>query len=597
MAKQVTYGQYLMNQALPSDFQIGTTMSKGDIQKLLQPLAKDHPEEYVKVISELKRIGDEVATLEGITVGMDDISPDRALRDPIIKRTMAKIKDSTDDKMRRKEVLKAAKELRDTVSYHPGSMRLIAESGGRGSINQLMKIVTGPGAVQDSSGNIQPWLITRGFGEGLSFADYFAYNQESRSNIVSGRTQVSEPGDMSKIFTSVTSNQVITEKDCGTNNGLSMGGNDPEIIDRYLARSVPGFPKNTLVTNQVFNALAKKKDAVLVRSPMTCETKTGMCQLCVGLDVMGRPYGMGENTGVRSAQAISEPLTQFVLNARHGVRSVASPTAGFKGLKQLLDMPSQFINRATLSKEDGKVTDVESAPQGGKFVFVNKERHYIPPNLRSYVRKGDKVEQGDMLSEGIPHPGELVKYKGIGEGRKFLAKALHDIYSDQGIPVDKRHIESLVKSQIGHVQILNDFPKHNIAAGDIVEYNSFLRVMREDAEEVSLAQARDKLLADNYGHLTAGTKITPSVSRTLAQLGFKTVKIQDKPPRFNNIVKPITRNPLLDPDWMARLGFKYLKNTILEGATFGQSSDLHGTHPIPAFAYGVDFGKGYNGRY
>jgi hypothetical protein len=104
-------------------------------------------------------------------------------------------------------------------------------------------------------------------------------------------------------------------------------------------------------------------------------------------------------------------------------------------------------------------------------------------------------------------------------------------------------------------------------------------------------------LAQGYLQHTAGTLVTPEIVDDLKRQGIKTVEVAMKPPSLSFHMQPITSNPLLNPDWMARLGHRKLKASILEGAHFAEKADIHGTNPIPAFAYGKEFGTGPKGRY
>ena len=98
-------------------------------------------------------------------------------------------------------------------------------------------------------------------------------------------------------------------------------------------------------------------------------------------------------------------------------------------------------------------------------------------------------------------------------------------------------------------------------------------------------------------HHTAGTQVTPEIVKELSKSGMKNVTVAKAPPRVSFIMRPIQRNPLLNPDWLARMGHRNLKDSVLEGAHFGQQSELHGTHPIPAYVYGAAFGTGKGKRY
>jgi hypothetical protein len=310
---------------------------------------------------------------------------------------------------------------------------------------------------------------------------------------------------------------------------------------------------------------------------------------------------MGTNVGMRAAQALSEPLTQFSLNAKHAVRTATSKDTvlgGLSGFRQLTDIPQSFFNKATLASHDGKITNVVVAPQGGHYVHVNEQSHYVPPALRVAVKRGARVEAGDRLSTGIPKPDEVVQHKGLGAGRQYLADALYDVYSESGINLDKRHLELLAKTDLNNVRIMDvDSGDLGVMRGDIVDYNRFRAAIAEQSAMRPLEDAQGELLGNNVLHHTVGTRITPALIAEFKRKGVKQVPVAPRVPRHEMIMKPIARTPLMNPDVLARLAHRNLKQSLLEGAAFGDRSDIHGTHPIPAFVFGAEFGTGPGGRY
>jgi len=262
----------------------------------------------------------------------------------------------------------------------------------------------------------------------------------------------------------------------------------------------------------------------------------------------------------------------------------------------MLEIPKSFVNKATLATTEGKVTDIERAPQGGFNVFVEDEKSYIPAGLSPVVEIGRNVTPGDALSDGIPKPDEVVRYKGLGTGRKYMVDHLHDIYRDRGLDIDKRHLEMLARSHLNHVRIDED-PEERFFPGEIVNYTTMMKTLGEDVKDKTVKDAVGNVLAQGYMHHTAGTTVTPEVAKELTKNGIRVVNVSKHPPKISFFMAPLSRNPLFNPDWMARLGHRYLKESILEGAHFGQFSDIHGTHPVPAYAYGREFGQGPQGRY
>tara|TARA_Y100000296_G_C5155912_1_gene249052 strand:- start:722 stop:1636 length:915 start_codon:yes stop_codon:yes gene_type:complete len=302
-----------------------------------------------------------------------------------------------------------------------------------------------------------------------------------------------------------------------------------------------------------------------------------------------------------AAHAMGEPVTQMALSAKHATNVAYGdkPTLkGLSGLKQITEIPQAFWNEATLAPVKGTVDAVKKAPQGGHYVHIQDRKEYVPPQLPVLVRPGDKVQPGDVLSEGIPKPDKLVRYKGLGAGRKYLTEQLQGIYRRQGVNIDRRHLELLAKTDLNYVKIMDkDSSDLGVMRGDIVDYNRFRKHLAATAKNVPTADARGQTLGNNVLHHVAGTRVNRDMQREFQRNNIRTVPIAARPVLHEPIMKPISRNPLLQSDLLARLAHRNLKRTLLEGAAFGEHSNLHSTHPIPALVYGQEFGEGPNNRY
>ena len=596
-----TFGHYLINDLFPAEHKSSEQLTTSSLNKRLVAMAKHDPAEYVKTVDKLKRIGDEISTLEGVSVGLDDITPSYALRDKILGPAIHAVKGATSDKERERIILDMQDKLLMVTERHPGTMAPMAKSKARGNMAQLMKTITSPIAAVDPSGRIVPWLIGKSYAEGLSSADYWVTGNESRINTVKSATSVAEPGDVSKMFVNTLYPYIISSDDCGTRNGIIQSSHSHQIIGRYLAKDQGTHKHNDLITPAIAKDLAKHGDKVYVRSPMTCDAKQGICKKCQGLDERGHLHNIGVNVGVRAAQALSEPLTQIALDAKHAKRVLKGASAslsGMSGIRQLVEVPQSFFMKACLAEIPGKVTEIKPAPHGGHYVFVNGVEHYTAPNLEVIVHVGQHVEAGDALDNGVPKPDELVHHKGLGAGRDYLVDALHRLYKDAGPDMDRRHLELLVRADLNHVRIADHSDKHpELIRGDVVSYQTFKAIAEKDTHAVPLEKAEGHILGKEIFHFTVGTPITASIVNTLKLHNVKNVWVSTSAPRVEFIMKPITRNPLLNPDWMARMAHRYLKDTLMRGAHVSDVSDLQGPHPIPGYAYGITFGQGPEGRY
>lgn len=599
----LSLGEHLVRDILPSGYVPNGPLTKSKIQDILVELAKKSPGLYPDVVTKLKRLGDEVATLDGISVGLDDVAPDYKKRNDLLAPFAQRIRDSRSNGDKEKVLLEAQNSMLNYTKAHPGTMGEMVRSGGRGNAPQLMKIIGAPVLARDEHDKIVPWLIGRSYSEGLKPSDAWVAGNEARINAIKSNISVVEPGDLAKILINNMNDQLITMPDCGTTNGIAMDAKDPHIIDRYLARAStsPPVAAGTLLTPQLASRMTGN---LIVRSPMTCQAPHGICQKCQGLDPSGTVHVIGTNVGVRAAQAMSEPLTQFSLNAKHGGRiDTGGPTVkqleGIKGVRQALEIPKSFLHKATLAEHTGEVTKIENAPQGGRYVWIGDTRHYAGPDLEVLAKIGHKVEAGDTLTDGVPKPDEVVHHKGLGEGRRYLADVLHSVYRRAGADIDKRHVETLAKSVLNHVYV-TDVPEgqdHGFVRGDIINYNRYRDALGKDQRTLKLHDAMGETLATDALHFTAGTRVTQSVHDALAKQGIHDIRVATAPPIVEPLMRPATRTPLLSPDWMSRLAHRYLKESLMTGAQRGDVADVHGNSPIGAYAAGSEFGQGQGGGY
>jgi DNA-directed RNA polymerase subunit beta' len=591
----------MVDDILPAEYRGRGALTKARLNEILVDIAKKHPDQYPNIVTKLKRLGDEVATLEGISVGLDDIAPHYQTRDAIVSPYLTQF-NKAPAHAREKILLDAQNAMLGHTKDNTGTMGEMVRSGGRGNAAQLMRIIGAPVLARDERDRIVPWFIPRSYAEGLKPSDAWVAGNEARINAIKSNISVVEPGDLAKILINNMGDKLITMPDCKTTNGVAMKARDAHAVDRYLAKQAASAPAGTLLTPQVLQRLG---DATLiVRSPMTCEAPHGICQRCQGLSSTGHAHAIGTNVGMRAAQALSEPLTQFSLNAKHGGRISTSDAdtkrpEGIKGVRQILEVPQSFLHKATLADHAGKVAKIEAAAQGGNYVWVGQTRHYVPPDLRVLVHVGQEMEAGDTLTDGVPKPDEVVRHKGLGEGRRYLVDTLHDVYKRSGADIDRRHIETLARSVLNHVSIEDpgEDDSHGFIKGDIVNYNRFAASLASHQRQLPVNDAVGETLAANTLHFTAGTHLTASMRDTLVKHGISNIAVVQNGPRAVPIMRAASRTPLLNPDWMARLGHRYLKESLLAGAHRGDVSDIHGAHPVPAYAAGTEFGEGSEGHY
>ncbi len=416
--------------------------------------------------------------------------------------------------------------------------------------------------------------------------------------VVSNST--SDAGYFGKQLSQATHRLVVTAIDSDDpeylkGRGLPVPTDDNDNEGALLADKFGPYPKNTVLTPRILAHLKDLgHDKILVRSPMVSGSREGgVYARDVGVRDKGRLAPLADNVGIAAAQSASEPLSQSQLASKHsgGIAGAAKGVSGFKHINQLVQVPKQFKGGAAHSQEDGKVDDIQVAPAGGHFITVNNHRHYVAANYDLKVKKGDTVEAGDVLSEGIPNPAEIVQHKGIGEGRRYFVNAFKEAYKDAGISAHRRNVELLARGLINHVRLTDEYGDG--IPEDIVPYN----LLEHDYEPrlghtvTEPSKAIGHYLERPVLHYTIGTKIRPSVVKELKDFGVKNIITHKDPPPFEPEMVRGMSNLSHDPDWMTKMLGSNLSKSLLSSTHLGAISDEKGTSYVPGLARSIDFGR------
>ena len=287
----------------------------------------------------------------------------------------------------------------------------------------------------------------------------------------------------------------------------------------------------------------------------------------------------------------------IVHNTKHsGKRSDLGAYVGFDALKDLTMVPKAYDVKASVSPVDGTVSAIEDAPQGGQYVVLDDNRDnkiYVPAALKVSVKQGDKIEAGDAVSTGLVSPADVVAHKGIGEGRRYFTNRFTQAFRDSHYGVNRRNVEILSRALVNNVMVENPDSEGDALPGDVVRYSAWASgyTPREGSAQVSLDKAVGQYLEAPVLHYTIGTRVTPSVVKSLKRHGCTEVMANKTAPGVVPHMVSVVDAPAYSGDWMARLGTSYLKDRLLEDVQHGSRSELHSTNPIPSLAKGVELGR------
>jgi hypothetical protein len=614
MAKKVgTAGQLIVNELLPPDLRSpNLVLDKKGLSALLSTVAKEYPEQYRDISFKLAKLGRQVSYFSGgNSFGLKHMLKANvaAKRQEELENKIEEIlsDEKLSDKRREDDIVKlvgsSMKEQQDSVfeesmkENNPLAIQLIG--AGRGNRMNLSSLRGGDGLYQDHRDRIIPIPVLRSYSQGLSPAEYWAGTYGARNGVLAVKFATQDAGYFGKQLNQITHRMLITaldrDKEPLTSIGLPIDTDDDDSEGALLAAPIGGYPKNTIITPKILAHIRQQGiKRFLVRSPVTSGSPDGgLYARDVGMREFNRLPVTSENIGFAAAQALSEPLSQSQLSSKHsgGVAGEAKGVSGFAAVDQVVQVPKTFKGGAAHAEKDGVVSSIEPAPAGGFFVNIGNQKHYVGSGYKVTVNRGDKVEAGDLISDGEPNPAIITKHKGIGEGRRVFVQAFKRALTSAGIKGHRRNIEVLARGLINHVRLTDEL--NGYAPDDIVPYSMLEHEYepREGFKSVDPRAALGKYLERPYLHYTIGTQIKPSMLKDFEDFGIKSIDTHHEPPPFEPEMIRGMSNLHHDPDFMTRMFGSGLKGSLLDSVHRGGSSSEAGTSFVPGRARAVDFGR------
>jgi DNA-directed RNA polymerase subunit beta' len=605
--KKTSAGRAMVDAVLPEKYQgRNQVLDKKGVSSLLTEMAQNDPKDYAKTVHALAELGNEYSYSSGFTVGISDIQPDLPEKDALFAEARKKAK-SLDDAGVIKLYSEVDKEAKKIIAKRLGeqgnNLYQMVRSGARGNMDQLKQIVSAPLLFEDVHGNPLPIPVESSFSKGLSMSEYWNSMYGARKGSVDAKLQTAKPGEFNKDLMATAVKNVIAEEDCGTDRGIDFNIDDIDAQDRVLTSDVQvgsstvAKAGDIITSNMISKLRSGNVKKIKARSPLTCNLPKGTCAKCYGLDADGRFHAIGDNLGAIAGQSLTEPLTQMVLRSKHhGGVAGGQQLTGYEKIDKLVHMPKVIIGKATLAEKSGKISSIKDSPVGGKNVFVDDVKHFISPQNNLKVRLGSKLKKGDPLSDGIISPRDLVRLKGMESAQNYLVNEISNAYKDTGVNLKRKNIEAVIRSVADTTKVL-DGGDSSWLYGDTVSYNAAEAFNRSALGKVPIAEAEGKPLFKDHGPVKAGTKVGKRVAKILEGLGYNDVSVGPDPIIHEPFLDGIKQLPMLNKDWMAQMGYGHLVRGIKEGAGQTWETDIHDYSPVPAFAYGAEFGLGEKGKY
>ena len=513
---ETSVGRILFNELLPSDYgYVNTEITRSTMMGIIDDLITANGVDTIPtIIDEIKKFGFKYATKSGTTWGIDDVQIPEG-KGAIISASKKESEAVTDqfnegllsqEEKERKNIeiwhdakSKVEKLITETMVKNGTSVNDMITAGARGSIGNITQMAGMKGLIQNSRGEVIEVPILSSSKEGFTPIEYFISSHGSRKGLTDTALNTAKAGYLTRKLFVVAQSIVISEKDCGTKEGITITKETSSGIETPFAKNIHGrvlasdladasgkvlFERNHLLTKaevkELENAGVTK---AYVRSPMSCKTLQGVCTMCYGLDLgKNKHVDLGEAVGTVAAQAIGEPGTQLSMNTKHagGAASLKGDiVSGLPRVEEIFEKRKPK-NPAAISHVDGMVTEIRNTGKEKVIVITpdiaekkskagkNEIELSVHPVRVLYVKTGDKVKKGDVLTDGSCDVDELFKFAGREKAQEYVIGEVKKPYELQGAAVSRKHIEVIVRQMFTRMKI-KEAGESTFSVGDIVE--------------------------------------------------------------------------------------------------------------------------------
>ncbi len=462
------------------------------------------------VLDAIKAMGFKYSTRGAITVSVSDIEVP-AKKKELLAEAEAKVDKITkqfnrgliSDEERYQLVIDTWTKTIDDVTdalmenldkYNP--IFMMADSGARGSKNQIRQLAGMRGLMNDTSGKVIEIPIKANFREGLDVIEYFVSSHGARKGLADTALRTADSGYLTRRLVDVSQDVIIREHDCGVVDGIEVSAitEGKEVIESLEDRLSGRYPVENIIHPETGEILATPDDLiddklaakivaagvkkVKIRSVLTCRAKVGICAKCYGSNLAGGELvPEGEAVGIIAAQSIGEPGTQLTMRTFHtGGVAGDDITQGLPRVEELFEARKPK-GLAILTEIAGRVSIVENKKKR-EIVITNDETkeaktYLIPYGSRIKVSEGDVLSVGDELTEGSINPHDLLRIKDVTAVQQYLTKEVQRVYRLQGVDINDSHIEVIVRQMLRRVRV-DEGGDSRFMSGSMVDLNEFM---------------------------------------------------------------------------------------------------------------------------
>ena len=497
-----TVGRFIFNENMPQDLgfvdrnedpfglEIDFLVDKKALGKIIDKCFRRHGNtKTAEVLDHIKALGFKYSTVGGITVAVADMKIPKEKAEYIAqaekqvdKFEKAYGRGLISDEERYEKVIETWTETTNKVTdalmdglERMNNIYIMAHSGARGSKNQIRQLAGMRGLMANASGKTVEIPVKSNFREGLSVMEYFISSHGARKGLSDTALRTADSGYLTRRLVDVSQDVIVRDYDCGTTETSTIvaikEGNEviEEIYDRIVGRytidpivnpitgEVIVEADSMILEEQAEKIVAAGIEEVEIRTVLNCKTRHGVCSKCYGRNLAtGKEVNIGEAIGIIAAQSIGEPGTQLTMRTFHtGGVAGGDITQGLPRVEELFEarkpkglaVITEITGRVEID-ETGKRKEISIVPENGE-----TEVYAIPYGSRIRVKHGQMVEAGDPLTQGSINPHDIVRVKGIGGVQDYIVKEVQRVYRMQGVDVNDKHIEVIVRQMLSKVKV------------------------------------------------------------------------------------------------------------------------------------------------
>jgi DNA-directed RNA polymerase subunit beta' len=546
-----TVGRLIINDAIPQNLgfkkrtttdelfplEIDFVVGKKQLGKIIDRCIRTNGfTRSTEMLDKVKALGYKYSTKASITVSIADMEIPAKKYELIHQTEQEVVKIDrqykrgfiTNDERYRLTVQQWEKSIKDVTDALQGNLKrfnpifMMADSGARGSMNQIRQLAGMRGLMADTNGRTIEIPIKANFREGLSVLEYFISSRGARKGLTDTALRTADSGYLTRRMVDVCQDVIIREFDCGSTQGSWKGDyyEKGQLIDSFANRIRGRYPVHD-VTDPKTGELLHSKDVMLreedaqlftehgidriyVRSVLGCKARSGVCAKCYGMNLAtSELVNLGEAVGIIAAQSIGEPGTQLTMRTFHtGGVAGDDITQGLPRVEELFEArkPKKM---AQIAEIDGVVDVDDSHRTALRSITVTADdgevkQYQVPYSVGLKVENGKRVRHGDPITDGALNPHDVLRISGVEAVEDYLTQGVLAVYRQQGVDINEKHIEVIIRQMMRKVKV-EDPGDTALLSGTVVDVYEFEDAnaavqARMDAGEQDLRFATDSLI-------------------------------------------------------------------------------------------------------